>query len=64
MAGFSYMFPVHNTLQEFYALVSFVAPELLGTPSTFRRVFGDPITRSQDRDAKPEEKELGAARAR
>jgi SNF2 family DNA or RNA helicase len=29
---------VQNNLQEFFALLSFIAPELLGTPQTFKRV--------------------------
>ena len=37
------------------ALVNFVNPDLLGSMSTFRRIFGDPITLSRDRGATPEE---------
>ncbi len=53
-----------NDLQEFYALISFVTPELLGPMATFKRVYGDPITRSRDKDASAVEKELGLARAK
>ena len=46
------------------ALVSFVAPDLLGPLSAFKRIFAEPIMRAQDRDATEEEREVGAARAR
>lgn len=39
------------------------APGLLGTPGAFKRVFADPISRANERDATAEEQELGAARA-
>lgn len=35
--------PVQNDLQEFYAMASFVNPTVLGTLSTFKRVFQIPI---------------------
>ncbi|KAG2442443.1 hypothetical protein HXX76_002529 [Chlamydomonas incerta] len=56
--------PVQNDLQEFYALLSFVAPEALGSAAVFNRVYGIPITRSQEGTATAEDKELGAARSR
>ncbi|PNH03572.1 DNA repair and recombination protein RAD54B [Tetrabaena socialis] len=55
--------PVQNDLQEFNALLSFVVPDALGTAAVFNRVYGIPITRSQEGTATPAEKELGAARA-
>ncbi|KAF5842147.1 P-loop containing nucleoside triphosphate hydrolase protein [Dunaliella salina] len=54
--------PVQNNLQEFFALLSFVAPELLGNPQTFKRVYSDPIAKSHDRAATKEEEEIGKAR--
>jgi hypothetical protein len=45
------------------ALLSFATPELLGSASTFNRVYAAPITRSRDRDASRKEQELGAARS-
>lgn len=45
------------------ALVNFVNPDLLGSMSTFRRIFGDPITLSRDRGATPEEVALGQQRS-
>lgn len=50
-------------LQEFFALLNFVAPELLGTAPAFKRVFADPIQLAQDRNATPDDKDLGGARA-
>ncbi|MEW5302035.1 MAG: hypothetical protein WDW36_004847 [Sanguina aurantia] len=55
--------PVQNNLDEFYALLSFVVPDLLGTPTVFKRVYSDPISRSRDREATLEQRELGASRA-
>ncbi|BDA44096.1 DNA repair and recombination protein RAD54B [Coccomyxa sp. Obi] len=55
--------PLQNNLEEFFALVNFVNPDLLGSMSTFRRIFGDPITQSRDRGATPEEVALGQQRS-
>ena len=48
---------------QFYAMVSFACPDLLGTLAAFRRVFADPISRARDRDASAEERALGAQRS-
>lgn len=45
------------------ALISFVTPDLLGSVATFRRIFGEPIARSRDRDSSPEEVALGQQRS-
>lgn len=45
------------------ALLSFVAPNVLDSPSVFKRVFSDPISEGRDRNATKAEKELGEARA-
>jgi hypothetical protein len=45
------------------ALINFVNPGLLGCIATFKRVFGDPIMRSRDREATPEEADLGQRRS-
>ncbi|KAL6765798.1 SNF2 family N-terminal domain-containing protein [Haematococcus lacustris] len=55
--------PIQNNLQEFYALLSFVAPDLLGTAAAFKCVYATPIARAQERDATQDDKELGASRA-
>ncbi|GLI69785.1 hypothetical protein VaNZ11_014483, partial [Volvox africanus] len=46
--------PVQNDLKEFYALLSFVVPDVLGTPAVFNRVYGIPITRAQEATATAE----------
>ena len=48
---------------QFYAMVSFACPDMLGTLAAFRRVFADPISRARDRDASAEERALGAQRS-
>lgn len=55
--------PVQNNLEEFYALLLFVTPDLLGSMSVFKRVFGDPITISRDKAAGAKDREIGKARA-
>nr|XP_037284031.1 DNA repair and recombination protein RAD54B-like [Rhipicephalus microplus] len=55
--------PVQNDLQEFFALVDFCNPGILGKSSSFRRIYEEPILRSQLPGATEEEKELGPARA-
>lgn len=54
---------MQNNLEEFYALINFVVPDLLGSASAFRRVFADPITASRDKAASRKDKEIGRARA-
>ncbi|KAK9915546.1 hypothetical protein WJX75_000577 [Coccomyxa subellipsoidea] len=55
--------PLQNNLDEFFALVNFVNPDLLGSVGTFRRIFGEPISRSRDRNVTPEEVALGQQRS-
>ncbi|KAH6932353.1 hypothetical protein HPB50_004882 [Hyalomma asiaticum] len=55
--------PVQNDLQEFFALVDFCNPGILGKSSSFRRIYEEPILRSQLPGATEEQKELGQARA-
>jgi DNA repair and recombination protein RAD54B len=55
--------PFQNNMSELYALVDFACPGLLGPLPAFRRVFADPITRSEDGEATQQERELGAARS-
>lgn len=50
--------------QEFYALLSFVVPDALGSMALFNAVYAAPITRAQDRDASDSDRELGVTRAR
>ncbi|KAK8781646.1 hypothetical protein V5799_017014 [Amblyomma americanum] len=55
--------PVQNDLQEFFALVDFCNPGILGKASSFRRLYEEPILRSRLPRASKVEKELGQARA-
>ncbi|XP_075682028.1 DNA repair and recombination protein RAD54B isoform X2 [Rhinoderma darwinii] len=55
--------PVQNDLQEFYALIDFVNPGILGSLSTYRKVYEEPIIRSREPSANEEEKKLGDERA-
>ncbi|XP_062589715.1 DNA repair and recombination protein RAD54B-like [Saccostrea cucullata] len=54
--------PIQNDLQEFYSIVEFCNPGLLGTSASFKRVFETPIVASRQPGASPEELELGAER--
>ncbi|NWR46232.1 RA54B protein, partial [Regulus satrapa] len=55
--------PIQNDLQEFYALIEFVNPGILGSLSTYRKIYEEPIVRSREPSATKEEKELGEKRA-
>ena len=55
--------PLQNNLAEFYACVSFVNPGILGTLSTFKRLYADPIIRGQDPECSDEVKEIAWARS-
>ncbi len=55
--------PIQNDLGEYFAMVDFVNPGVLGAPASFRRVFEDPITAGRQPDASPDAKSLGASRA-
>ena len=46
------------------AMISFVNPDLLGSLSTFKRVFAEPISRSRERDSTAEEQALGTERSK
>ncbi|MCO5553669.1 hypothetical protein L7F22_007195 [Adiantum nelumboides] len=54
--------PVQNDLNEFYAMVDFANPNLLGPLSAFKRLYTEPIELSQDREASDEQKQVGQAR--
>ncbi|NXC49565.1 RA54B protein, partial [Penelope pileata] len=55
--------PIQNDLQEFYALIEFVNPGILGSLSTYRKIYEEPIVRSREPSATKEEKDLGEKRA-
>ena len=39
--------PVQNDLQEFYAIIEFVNPGILGSSTAYRKVYEEPILRSR-----------------
>ncbi|XP_053414611.1 DNA repair and recombination protein RAD54B [Nycticebus coucang] len=55
--------PVQNDLQEFFALIDFVNPGILGSLSSYRRIYENPIILSREPSASEEEKNLGERRA-
>ncbi|KAM6283228.1 DNA repair and recombination protein RAD54B isoform 2-T2 [Porphyrio hochstetteri] len=55
--------PIQNDLQEFYALIEFVNPGILGSLSTYKKIYEEPIVRSREPSATKEEKQLGEKRA-
>ncbi|RMC15154.1 hypothetical protein DUI87_07336 [Hirundo rustica rustica] len=46
--------PIQNDLQEFYALIEFVNPGILGSLSTYRKIYEEPIVRSREPSATEE----------
>lgn len=55
--------PIQNELAEFYALIDFVNPGILGTYSMFKREFEDKIVESQQPDCHPQVVALGKQKA-
>ncbi|XP_063113641.1 DNA repair and recombination protein RAD54B isoform X1 [Cavia porcellus] len=55
--------PIQNDLQEFFALIDFVNPGVLGSLSSYRKIYEEPIIMSREPSASEEEKELGERRA-
>jgi len=56
--------PIQNNLSEFYNLVNFVCPGLLGDLNTFRRDYERPIAASNNKNASSEQRSRGAAQSR
>lgn len=55
--------PIQNDLGEFFVMIDFVNPGLLGTYATFRKEFENPILKARAPDATKKDKEKGAARS-
>ncbi|XAR72893.1 DNA helicase [Bertholletia excelsa] len=55
--------PMQNDLEEFYAMVNFTNPGILGDASYFRRYYETPIISGREPSASEKEKELGAERS-
>lgn len=51
--------PIQNDLSEYFALISFANPELLGTRLEFRKRFEIPILRGRDADASEVDRKKG-----
>ncbi|CAG8436241.1 8031_t:CDS:10 [Ambispora gerdemannii] len=49
--------PIQNDLSEYFSLLNFANPGLLGTESEFRRNYENPILRGRDADASDRERE-------
>ncbi|XP_038567459.1 DNA repair and recombination protein RAD54B isoform X3 [Micropterus salmoides] len=55
--------PVQNDLQEFFAIIEFVNPGILGSTTAYRKVYEEPILRSRQPSCTDEERVLGEERA-
>nr|XP_020007320.1 DNA repair and recombination protein RAD54B [Castor canadensis] len=55
--------PIQNDLQEFFALIDFVNPGILGSLSSYRKIYEEPIIMSREPSSSEEEKKLGERRA-
>ncbi|CAC5403019.1 RAD54B [Mytilus coruscus] len=54
--------PIQNDLQEFFSIVEFCNPGVLGSSGAFKRVYEGPIVASRQPEATPAEIELGEER--
>ena len=55
--------PIQNDLTEFYTMVDFCSPSLLGTLTAFRNTFEIPISRGSDPASTPEQRDFARQRA-
>ncbi len=55
--------PLQNQLQEFYSMVNFCNPDLLGSPAEFRKRYERPILAGREPDATDEMRELSKERS-
>ncbi len=54
--------PLQNDLTEFFVMVDFINPGLLGSANSFKKNFENPILKSRQPNASEKDKELGEAR--
>lgn len=54
--------PLQNDLSEFYVMVDFINPGILGTANSFKKNFENPILKSRQPNASEKDRELGEAR--
>ncbi|RIB22309.1 DNA repair protein, SNF2 family [Gigaspora rosea] len=50
--------PIQNDLSEYFSLLNFANPNLLGTPNEFRKNYENPILRGRDAEASEKEREI------
>lgn len=55
--------PIQNDLGEFFVMIDFVNPGLLGTYQTFKREFETPIVRARQPEATKKDREKGEVRS-
>ncbi|XP_026780667.3 DNA repair and recombination protein RAD54B isoform X1 [Pangasianodon hypophthalmus] len=55
--------PVQNDLQEFYSIIEFVNPGILGTSAAYRKIYEEPILKSRQPTCTEEERCIGEERA-
>lgn len=55
--------PIQNDLREFYSLINFVTPGILGEYTAYKRKFETPILQSQQPNASKMARELGTSRS-
>ena len=55
--------PIQNDLGEFFVMIDFVNPGLLGTYQSFKKEFENPILKARLPDASKKDKELGMSRS-
>ena len=55
--------PLQNQLQEFYSMVNFCNPGVLGSPSEFRKMYERPILAGREPDATDDMRELSKERS-
>lgn len=51
--------PIQNDLKEYFSLLSFAIPGLVGSPTEFKRNYGNEITRGRDAEATEKDVEVG-----
>lgn len=56
--------PIQNDLEEFYSMIEFVNPGILGEREKFRKVFEEPIMAGRQPGATEKEKAIGDARSK
>ncbi|KAJ3038307.1 DNA-dependent ATPase protein rad54 [Rhizophlyctis rosea] len=56
--------PIQNDLTEYFSLLSFAIPDVLGSGAEFRKNFENPILRGRDADASQKDRELSDQKMR